>query len=207
MIPRGVSEAACGFQEVPPLRYDWVTRLCKRFPQLKFELNGGLKTLGEVRTTMGEDGSGSGLTGWMIGRAAYNSSWQTLGTADTEIFCAESDVASSRRQVIADYLDYAEEFWKAQGGAKVGVQVQLELQGVLCQPLLGLISKGEDARWRESLEGGVDALLARGSGSGGFELRQLVEGPVAALPPPLLDAPPTAPPASKLLSEEDELVH
>lgn len=40
-----------------------------------------------------------GITGVMIGRAAYNVPWDTLGDADRAIFGAEANPAASRRQV------------------------------------------------------------------------------------------------------------
>ena len=248
--------------EVPPLRYDWVGRLCQRFPQLRFELNGGLKSLDEVadtratcsapRAAPGTDapdpGSGSApvqvagqapepvevavaecaLSGWMIGRAAYKDSWRTLSTADSVLFghgkdreskgTIITDPASCRRQVIGGYLTYAEGYWKSKaasssggggggGGSGSGRQDLLELQDVLCQPLLGLVSESEAAEWRSSLLQGVEALRAvhssnHGSGGGsgnagaaaagaaGFELRRIVEEAMALLPGDLLDAPP-----------------
>lgn len=40
-----------------------------------------------------------GITGVMIGRAAYNMPWDTLGDADRAIFGAETNPAASRREV------------------------------------------------------------------------------------------------------------
>ena len=99
----GLSTAAN--RMVPPLRHDWVFRLVKRFPLLRFELNGHVQTLHEARKLLGRrlahcddagavdasiSGKGdfskqsekfgtsaaeSGLYGVMIGRAAYNYPW------------------------------------------------------------------------------------------------------------------------------------
>ena len=56
-------------REVPPLRYDVVTRLAGDFPDCVFELNGGLRSLAE-----GERRAAS-LGGAMFGRLAYHDPW------------------------------------------------------------------------------------------------------------------------------------
>jgi len=52
-------------REVPPLKYDWVVRLKREFPQLEIVLNGGLAN---ARPYPGVDGV-------MLGRAAYHDPW------------------------------------------------------------------------------------------------------------------------------------
>lgn len=69
-------------REIPPLRWDWVRRLKADFPQLRIELNGGLRGVADVLAVW-ED-----VDGVMIGRAAYHSP-QLL---------AELELALGRRQ-------------------------------------------------------------------------------------------------------------
>jgi len=52
-------------REVPPLRYDWVVRLKKGFPDLEIVLNGGLASADPY----------PGVDGVMLGRAAYHDPW------------------------------------------------------------------------------------------------------------------------------------
>ena len=181
------------------LRYDWVTRLCRRFPQLRFELNGGLKSLDDVAAARRASGSGPKLSGCMIGRAAYNDSWNTLSTADTEIFGEERNPATCRRQVISDYLDYAEDHCRKHSS---GSGLQWELQETLCQPLLGLFSKSETEMWRPALLKGIEKMQGpnvAGSGPAGsipYVMRRITEEAMALLPDELLDAPPAVGPVT-----------
>lgn len=62
---------------VPPLRYDDVYRLKEEFPDLPIELNGGLRTLDEMRKHL----QGS-LDGIMVGRSAYETP-RILGSVDS----------------------------------------------------------------------------------------------------------------------------
>jgi tRNA-dihydrouridine synthase A len=85
-------------REIPPLRYEVVTRLKQDFPQLGIVLNGGVKTLAEAREHL------TTLDGVMIGREAYHNPW-LLAAADREIY---GDLAAppTREQVIERYLAY-----------------------------------------------------------------------------------------------------
>ncbi len=53
-------------REVPPLRYDWAYRLKDERPDLRIELNGGIR---DIDTAEGQRGR---LDGVMLGRAAYH---------------------------------------------------------------------------------------------------------------------------------------
>ena len=61
-------------REVPPLRYDIVSRLVKDFPELTFVLNGGLTTAAQCVDAL--DASGSAVHGVMLGRTAYHASYE-----------------------------------------------------------------------------------------------------------------------------------
>lgn len=53
-------------REIPPLRYDDVYRLKSEFPELFIEINGGIKTLDEIKTHLTQ------VDGVMIGREFYH---------------------------------------------------------------------------------------------------------------------------------------
>ena len=65
-------------REIPPLDYEIVRDLKRAHPDLTIILNGGLDTLGQIKTEM------IGLDGVMLGRTAYHKPG-LLGHVDTEI--------------------------------------------------------------------------------------------------------------------------
>ena len=90
---------------IPPLKYSVVHRLTQDFPDCHFTLNGGVLSLEQCVDLLDANPS---LQGIMIGRAAYNSPWM-LRHADTMVMGQTHDPGYSRRELIANYLDYAEE--------------------------------------------------------------------------------------------------
>lgn len=88
-------------REVPPLKYDWVYRLKRDFPNLAFILNGGLKSLQECQSHLNE------LDGVMVGREAYQNPW-IMAQVD-QFFYGQPGPARDRHQVIDRLLPYAEE--------------------------------------------------------------------------------------------------
>lgn len=70
-------------REVPPLRYDFVHRLKKDFPELVFVINGGIANDAQVKEQLGQ------LDGVMIGREAYHNPWW-LASWDLHYFGDES---------------------------------------------------------------------------------------------------------------------
>ena len=82
-------------REIPPLRWDFVTRLAADNPHLRVVLNGGVK---EPSSLVGVDTSR--LAGVMVGRAALQRPLQ-LGNL------WESEGASSVSEVIERYFEYA----------------------------------------------------------------------------------------------------
>lgn len=89
---------------VPPLKYDFVYRLKTDFPDLFFTLNGGVASIQQAKQLLDD----ANIDGVMIGRAAYNTPWN-FRDADRLIFGAERNPNLSRREIIAKYLDYAED--------------------------------------------------------------------------------------------------
>jgi tRNA-dihydrouridine synthase A len=87
-------------REIPPLRHECVYRLKRDFPSLEIELNGGVRTLSEVR------GHLERVDSVMLGRAAYEDPY-LLAAADRELF-GERGEAPSRREVVERMLPYVE---------------------------------------------------------------------------------------------------
>jgi tRNA-dihydrouridine synthase A len=56
-------------REIPPLKYDYVYRLKKDFPELQIVINGGITSLPQIDRHLKE------VDGVMIGRAAYSNPW------------------------------------------------------------------------------------------------------------------------------------
>ena len=56
-------------REVPPLRYEFVHRLKRDFPELTIAVNGGIRTSDDVRQQL------QSVDGVMVGREAYHNPW------------------------------------------------------------------------------------------------------------------------------------
>ena len=64
------------FLKIPELKYDWVYRLAREYPDLQFSLNGGVKTLEDAINLLNPDlHDGIQLNSVMIGRAAWHNPW------------------------------------------------------------------------------------------------------------------------------------
>jgi len=85
-------------REVPPLRYDVVTRLKRDFPYLPIVINGGFTNLEQALGFLEQ------LDGVMIGREAYHNPWM-LAAADREIFGDDHPVPT-RHQVVEAFIPY-----------------------------------------------------------------------------------------------------
>ena len=87
-------------RNIPPLKYDYVYRLKKDFPKLKFIINGGIKTLDECHNHLTK------VDGVMIGRSAYENPFM-LKKIEEEIF-GEVPIISSKKELLNKYLDYVD---------------------------------------------------------------------------------------------------
>ena len=56
-------------REIPPLKYEFVTRIALEFPDAEFVLNGGIKTVADSLTLL------ESFDGIMLGRAPYANPW------------------------------------------------------------------------------------------------------------------------------------
>jgi tRNA-dihydrouridine synthase A len=124
-------------RDVPPLRSEVVRRLADDFPQLRFVLNGGLRShdaaLAELAHTETQ------LAGVMFGREAYENPWM-LAEVDRRYF-GESHDAPSREEVVAVMQAYVER------EAATGTPPR-----AIVRHMLGLFNGLPGARrWRRSL--------------------------------------------------------
>jgi tRNA-dihydrouridine synthase A len=87
-------------REIPPLRYDVPARLKAEHPDLTVILNGGLKTLAQVREWR------SRFDGVMLGRQAYQEPY-LLALLDAELFGTRRALPS-REDVALAYADYVD---------------------------------------------------------------------------------------------------
>jgi tRNA-dihydrouridine synthase A len=136
-------------RDIPPLRYDVVKRLKAHFPHLQIILNGGIKTVEEIRDHL------TWADGCMIGREAYNNPWiltqfdsliteklsSSLNTppgssaVDAQLenlpACsgrtAKTPITQTRAQVINNLRDYAEAELAAGTGLRNIIQSWLGL--------------------------------------------------------------------------------
>lgn len=93
-------------RQIPTLRYDRVYRLKRDFPDIRFTVNGGVKTLCEAREHLRH------VDGVMVGREACRQPWM-LRAVDRVIFDEPDSDADSAPQTRADvvqaYLPYIEQ--------------------------------------------------------------------------------------------------
>jgi tRNA-dihydrouridine synthase A len=93
-------------REIPPLRYEDVHRLKRDFPHLWIEINGGIKTLAQVREQL------THVDAVMIGREAYDNPY-LFATVDRDIYGADT-TPPTRQEVVAAMLPYIDR-WCSQG--------------------------------------------------------------------------------------------
>ncbi|KAH9254855.1 hypothetical protein BASA81_007105 [Batrachochytrium salamandrivorans] len=86
-------------RSIPPLKYNWVRKLCEDFPQVEFELNGGVDTLQQALIRSIENPA---LAGVMMGRAVWRDPL-LLCQVDSEWF-QQVERRLTRRQVLQQYV-------------------------------------------------------------------------------------------------------
>lgn len=85
-------------REIPPLRYDDVYRLKQEMPELNIEINGGIKTVEDIKTHLKQ------VDGVMIGREFYHNPY--LLSECNQLW---SEPVVSRKQVVEKLLPYLEQ--------------------------------------------------------------------------------------------------
>jgi len=86
-------------REIPPLRYEWVYRLKRDFPELVIVLNGGVTTTEQVQAHLTQ------LDGVMLGREAYHNPWW-LSQWDSAFFADAPTGELTREGVEQQMVDY-----------------------------------------------------------------------------------------------------
>eukprot|EP00871_Galdieria_phlegrea_P001078 jgi/Galph1/1971/GphlegSOOS_G665.1 len=84
----------------PPIKYEYVYRLVKEFPHLRFTLNGQVSKLEDIHYHLSRD-----VQGVMIGRAVMNQPWNILKDIDSHIY-GDDATAVTRKSVLEKYIEY-----------------------------------------------------------------------------------------------------
>ena len=87
-------------RNIPPLKYDYVYRLKKDFPDLEIIINGGIRNLNDSQMHLKK------VDGVMIGRAAYDNPFM-LKDIEPRFYNVDSS-ANSKKEVLNQYLEYVE---------------------------------------------------------------------------------------------------
>lgn len=88
-------------REIPPLDYPRAYQIKKDFPHLDIAVNGGIKTIEEIKTHLEH------LDGVMVGREAYQNPY-LLASIDQEIF-GSTDPVKKRRAIVEEMYPYIEQ--------------------------------------------------------------------------------------------------
>lgn len=89
-------------RSIPPLRYEDVYQLKKDFPNLIFEINGGMKSIGDITNHL------QFVDGVMVGRAAYEKPY-IFAEVDSR-FYNENHPPKTRRQIIETMIPYIDDW-------------------------------------------------------------------------------------------------
>ncbi|KAA8492150.1 tRNA-dihydrouridine(20/20a) synthase [Porphyridium purpureum] len=112
-------------RNIPPLKYEYVSRLADEFPDCTFVLNGGIKSIddacevlekerqraeSQTSTEAGSAASGGRFHGVMLGRAVQNDPWGILSQVDKRLYGDEASGThlQTREQVVLEYGRYAQ---------------------------------------------------------------------------------------------------
>jgi len=88
-------------REIPPLDYERVYQLKRDFPELWISINGGIKTIEEMKTHL------QYVDGVMVGREAYQNP-SLLGEIDRALFNKDAPIIRAR-QAVENMLPYIDE--------------------------------------------------------------------------------------------------
>jgi len=104
-------------RSIPPLKYDWVYRAKKDFPDLSITINGGINTIEQAQEHL------DNVDGAMLGRAVYSQPYM-LSDVDNKVY-QQSSPKYSREQVLLKYIDYIEK------QNKIGVPIRSMTRHIL----------------------------------------------------------------------------
>ncbi len=87
-------------RSIPPLKYQWVTRLKETFPEQEFILNGGINSIDDAEALA------QTFDGVMLGRHVYHDPYQLI-QVDQRLYGDEHPIMS-RHEIIEAFLPYIE---------------------------------------------------------------------------------------------------
>ncbi|OQS00172.1 tRNA-dihydrouridine synthase [Thraustotheca clavata] len=121
---------------IPKLNYSFAGRIKQDFPDLNIMLNGGVSSIEHAHQLLQDPDLN--IDGVMIGRAAYNYPWN-FRDADRLLFDSPNP-GLSRREIVAIYLDYAEEMQEKWGKKKREKGTYAMPTSTLMKPILNLFN-------------------------------------------------------------------
>ncbi|XP_022756804.1 uncharacterized protein LOC111304500 isoform X5 [Durio zibethinus] len=155
-------------RKIPPLKYEYYYALMRDFPDIKFTINGGINSVVEVNAALRE-----GAHGVMVGRAAYNNPWRTLGHVDTAIYGAPSS-GLTRREILERYQEYGDHVLGRDGNKRPNVRD-------VAKPLLNLFySEPGNGLWKRKADFAFQHCTT---------MKSFFEETLAAIPDSVLDSP------------------
>lgn len=163
-------------RSVPPLKYDYVHRLLKDFPNLTFTINGGFRTMTAVQEQLS-----AGVHGVMVGREVMDKPWHALCDVDRLLFAGEGTrdynkgdgTVLTRRRVLRDYIAYANNEIEFTGCSRRAV----------LKPLLNLFHAEPNGKKYRRV---IDECLRDPA----LSVSEIVNRATSVLPESVLDAPP-----------------
>jgi tRNA-dihydrouridine synthase A len=112
---------------VPPLQYNVVEEIKKKYDDLNIVINGGIKDFNTVKEFNEKN------IGVMIGREAYDNPWK-FRNADSQVF-GKCDPKITRKQLVYEYADYCQKYIDEHSD-----QVSGGLIGEMIKPLTNLFT-------------------------------------------------------------------
>lgn len=123
---------------VPPLWYERVSALRDDFPHLNFSINGGIRTLDQVRHFLDLES----LYGVMLGRAVVEHPWETLAGVDALIYHDNCTAKQTRRDILQTYGEYVDAMLSSASTSSTGKSVsQATFRRWIPNPSLHLLLK------------------------------------------------------------------
>lgn len=128
-------------REIPPLKYDFVYRLKRDFPELEILINGGIKSIADIdRHLLHVDGV-------MLGREAYHNPFLMAGFDGRYYPDLAGGVQPTRDEIIATMVAYARAQLSAHGAGGKGLRLNS-----ITRHMLGLMAGLPGARgFRQTL--------------------------------------------------------
>lgn len=157
-------------RKIPPLRHDVVYQLVNDFPDLRFSINGGIKTVDDVLSHLSR-----GVFGVMVGRSVMDAPWRALRDVDSRIYQTPNveidGQPTTRRHILAAYKMYA---------IREVSETNCSMRAVV-KPLLNLFHGERNGKlWRRTIDDGLKKRLT---------MDQLIDTAIAVVPDEVLDEP------------------